>query len=285
MSRSRSFTSAITQPSRDIEMTAKPRALVMSGYGLNCEDETAFALERGGCETSIVHVNDLIDGRRGFDEFQAMVFPGGFSFGDDTGSGNAFANKVRNHLWDEIVRFVERDTLTLGICNGFQILANLGLIVPWGQVLGERTIALLPNASARYTARWVDLEIINQETPFLRGIERISLPIAHGEGRFYARDADLGLFWEHRQIGAQYVAGELCDFLQLAADPNGSLENIAAMVGGNGRILGMMPHPERAIVATQLPHWRELRASGSGDIVKRPGPGLQIFTNIASYFS
>ena len=266
-------------------MTAKPRALVMSGYGLNCEDETAYALELGGCEATIVHINDLIDRRRTLDDFEVVVFPGGFSYGDDTGSGNAFANKVRNHLWAEMVEFVERDTLTLGICNGFQILANLGLIVPPGKGFGERTIALLPNESARYTARWVDLEIVNQETPFLRGIDRLSLPIAHGEGRLYARESDLNLFWEHRQVGARNVQGEICDFLQLPADPNGSLENIAAMVGGSGRILGMMPHPERAIASTQLPHWRELRASGANDIVDRSGPGRQIFTNIATYFS
>jgi phosphoribosylformylglycinamidine synthase I len=262
-----------------------PRALVMSGYGLNCEEETAFALERGGCDASIVHINDLIDGLVSLDDFQAMVFPGGFSYGDDTGSGNAFANKLRNHLWDDLVRFVERDTLTLGICNGFQILANLGLIVPPGKTYGERTIALLPNVSGRYAARWVDLELLNQETPFFRGIDRISLPIAHGEGRLFATERDLDLFWEHRQVGAQYVAGEICDHLQLSADPNGSTERIAAMIGANGRIMGMMPHPERAIDATQLPHWRVLREKGDPDVLDRPGPGLQIFQNIAAYFA
>ena len=263
----------------------KPRALVWSGYGLNCEEETAFALNLGGSDATIVHVNDLIDDAESLDHYQIMVFPGGFSFGDDTGAGNAFANKVRNHLWDAVIRFVERDTLTAGICNGFQILAHLGLIVPEGRAYGERTIALLPNASARYAARWVDLGILNQVTPFFRGIERMSLPIAHGEGRLFAREDDLNAFWAQGQIGAQYVAGPMCEQLQLPADPNGSTQQIASIIGSNGRVMGMMPHPERAVAATHLPNWRDLQASSDPDILNRPGPGFRIFANIAGYFA
>ncbi len=257
----------------------------MSGYGLNCEEETAFALQQGGSDASIVHINDLIDGVDRLDDYQIMVFPGGFSYGDDTGSGNAFANKVRNHLWPEVSRFVERDTLTLGICNGFQILANLGLIVPPDKPYGERTIALLPNRSGRYAARWVDLEILDLRSPFFRDIERMSLPIAHGEGRLVACEADLDRFRANGQIGARYVSGEICEHLQLDPDPNGSTGQIAAMVGANARIMGMMPHPERAIDPTQLPHWRAIHATSDPGILERRGPGFKLFANMSSYFA
>lgn len=265
-----------------IEM-AKPKALVLAGYGLNCEEETAFALERGGAAARIVHINDLIDGAATLAEFQALVIPGGFSFGDDTGSGNAFAAKLRNHLWEELRRFVDRDTLTLGICNGFQILANLGLIGSPGRAPGERVIGLMPNVSARYTARWVDLEVANRPSPLLRGIDRLALPVAHGEGRLVLRKDDLAALAANDQIAARYVNGEICAELGLPADPNGSVDAIAALLDPTGRVMGMMPHPERAIFTIQLPHWPRLIANGHSP--RADGPGLRLFQNLAAYFA
>lgn len=261
---------------------AKPHALVIGGYGLNCEEETAFALERGGSTARIVHINDLIAREVALTDFQALVIPGGFSYGDDTGSGNAFANRLRNHLWDDLLRFVERDTLTLGICNGFQILANLGLLVPPGRAHGERLIGLMPNRSSRYVARWVDLEIVNETSPFLRGLTRLAVPIAHGEGRLALAPADLAAFAANDQIAARYVEGEICAEQNLPADPNGSIDAIAALLDHTGRIMGMMPHPERAIFGVQLPHWPRLKASGFDP--HGPGPGLALFRNVAGYF-
>jgi phosphoribosylformylglycinamidine synthase len=262
---------------------AKPKALVLAGYGLNCEEESAVALERGGAAARIVHINDLIAGEANLAEFQALVIPGGFSFGDDTGSGAAFAAKLRNHLWEELLRFVERDTLTLGICNGFQILANLGLIALPGRAYGERAIGLAPNRSARYTARWVDLEIVNRSSPFLRGLDRLAVPVAHGEGRLVLSEADRAEFAANDQIAARYVEGEICAELGLPADPNGSTDAIAALLDRSGRIMGMMPHPERAIVGVQLPHWPRLKANGASP--RADGPGLALFRNLAAYFA
>lgn len=261
----------------------RPNALVLAGYGLNCEEETAFALEQGGSAATIVHINDLIDGAAKLADFQALVIPGGFSFGDDTGSGAAFASKLRNHFWEELLCFVERDTLTLGICNGFQILANLGLIAPPGRARGDRVIGLMPNVSARYTARWVDLEIVNQTSPFLRGLDRLVVPIAHGEGRLVLSEADLAGFAAHDQIAARYVEGDICAELGLPADPNGSIDAIAALLDRSGRIMGMMPHPERAIFGVQLPHWPRLKATGVSP--RADGPGLALFRNLAAYFA
>jgi phosphoribosylformylglycinamidine synthase len=154
---------------------AKPNVLVMSGYGFNCEEETAFAFGLAGAKADIVHINDLIDGYKNLKAYQILVFPGGFSYGDDTGAGKAFANRTRNNLWEDLLNFLEKDTLVLGICNGFQILASLGL-VPAFENNYKPKVALTHNDSARYYVRWADLEVQN-DSPWLKGIKRLSAPM------------------------------------------------------------------------------------------------------------
>lgn len=107
---------------------AKPEALILTGYGINCDEETRHAFEYCGAAASIVHINDLIENRSMLDRFRIFVFPGGFSYGDDTGSGKALANRIKNNLIDEMKAFIERDTLVLGICNGFQVMTNIGIV-------------------------------------------------------------------------------------------------------------------------------------------------------------
>ena len=248
----------------------KPKVLVFSGYGLNCEEETKYAFEKAGGLADIVHINDIIDRSKVLNDYQIFAMPGGFSYGDDTGSGNAFAQKIKNHLAEEFAKFLEKDILGIGMCNGFQILANLG-------VFGQ--IALLPNESARYVTRWVDLEV-EGKTPWLAGIDSLSLPIAHGEGRFYIPEhprqpTRLTVDW---QMALKYVRGEICELENLPGNPNGSMDDIAGVTDKTGRILGLMPHPERAVSATQLPHWFAPKKTSP------EGPGLQIFKNAVNYF-
>ena len=264
---------------------ATPRALIFSGYGLNCEEETKFAFEQGGAIADIVHINDLIDGTKKLSNYQIMAFPGGFSYGDDTGSGNAFANKLRHHLWDEVLAFVNRETLTLGICNGFQIIANLGLVPAINKEYGKRQVALVHNDNARYTVRWVDLEVGN-DCPWLAGIDRISLPIAHGEGKLFADPTVRKELEGHNLVALRYVQGEICQDQDLPANPNGSIDKIAGLTDESGRILGMMPHPERAVEFTQLPGWplKKERMGHLGDSLPEHGPGLDIFKNAVTYF-
>lgn len=263
----------------------KPNVLVFSGYGLNCEEETKFAFEKSGAKAEIVHINDLIDGFKNLKNYEILAFPGGFSYGDDTGSGNAFANKVRNYLWEKIEKFVAKDKLVIGICNGFQILVNLGLLPAFDKKYGKREVALLHNNSARYTVRWIDLEIKN-DSPWFLGIDNISLPIAHGEGKFFAEEKILEKLKEKNLVAAKYVKGEICDYQSLEPNPNGSLENIAAITDETKKILGMMPHPERAIFFTQLPNWPYLREKYTRENKEIPtiGPGLKIFQNAVNYF-
>jgi len=267
-------------------MTAKPRILVLSGYGINCEEETAFAFEKAGGAPTIVHLNDLIDKKTSLGDFQILMFPGGFSYGDDTGSGNALANRIRNHLWDEVLTFVAQDKLCLGICNGFQVMVNLGLLPAFETDFGKRQVALVHNDSARYIDRWVDLKFASGGI-WTSGIGTISLPIAHGEGKFFADSETLQKLEEHKMIACSYFDGEICQKFDLLANPNGSLKNIAGIADSSGRLMGMMPHPERAIAFTHRPDWTFLQEKyqREGKPVSDEYSGLQIFRNGVKYFS
>ncbi len=263
-----------------------PRVIVLSGYGLNCEEETKFAFELAGAKADIVHLNDLIAKPKMLARYQIMAVPGGFSYGDDTGSGKAFANKMKNHLSKELAAFVARDTLVIGICNGFQILTNAGLLPG----------ALVYNKQARYIDRFVDLKVEKgganlpagkAGSPWLVGIKNLSLPIAHGEGKFYADAKTLAALKKGSLIPFVYTRGEMCEYQHMDANPNGALGNIAGVLGGEGRILGMMPHPERAVFFHHLPNFPYLKEKylRAGKTVPKYGPGLQIFKNAVQYFS
>lgn len=242
---------------KNIKNMLKPKVIILSGYGLNCEEETAFAFNLAGAESEIIHINDLDN----LDKYQILAIPGGFSFGDDTGSGNAYALKLKNHYWEEILKFITKDKLVIGICNGFQILVRLG-------IFGE-FVALLPNDNHRYTDKWVDLNIISK-SPWLLGINEISLPVAHGEGNFFYKNTKI-------EIAAKYTK---------ETNPNGSIENIAAITDKTKKILGIMPHPERAMFFTQLPNWPFIKEKLKRENKKIPkyGPGLEIFKNGVKYF-
>lgn len=215
-----------------------------------------------------------------------MAFPGGFSYGDDTGSGNAYAYKVKNHLWTEIERAITRDTLIIGICNGCQILVNLGLVPGIQEKYGERKVAFLHNDSARYIDRWVDLKVASV-SPWLQNITHLSMPIAHGEGRFFADQKTLLLLKQEKLIPLTYMRGEMCGYQNLPSNPTGTLENIAGLTDPTGRILAMMPHPERSIFFTQRPDWTCLSEKFRREKKPLPqyGSGLKIFQNAVSYFS
>ncbi len=263
----------------------KVKALVFSGYGLNCEEETKYAFELAGARADIVHINDLIDNPKLIKKYQIMAFPGGFSYGDDTGSGNAFAQKVKNHLWEEAEQFVKAKKLVIGICNGFQILSNLGLLPALNFGYGERQVALLHNESARYSDRWVDLKVENN-SPWLVGINTFSTAISHGEGKLFADEKTLRQMKAKNLIALKYFQGEICDYQHLPSNPNGAIENIAGITDESGRVFGLMPHPERGMFFTQLPNWpftaERLKREGKG--VPKSGPGLKIFQNAAEYF-
>lgn len=264
---------------------ATPNVLVLTGYGINCDEETQFAFEKAGAKAERVHIEDLIDGRKKLSDYQILAFPGGFSYGDDTGAGNALANKIRNHLEDEVKRFVEKEHLVIGICNGFQVMANLGLLPGINGEYDEAKVALVNNDFPRYIDRWVDLKF-EGNSPWVKDIGQISVPIAHGEGKFHANEEMLKLVNDNNLVAAKYVPGEICDNQGLPYNPNGSLDDIASITDSTGRLIGMMPHPERAIDFTQSPDWTLQKEiyKRSGKEIPTIGPGMKIFENGVKYF-
>jgi phosphoribosylformylglycinamidine synthase len=265
-------------------MTAK--ALILAGYGLNCEEESLHAFEHNSIDGKIIHINDMIDNPKVLDEAQILVVPGGFSYGDDTGSGNAFAQKMKLTLWEPLKKFTERDTLTIGICNGCQIITNLGLVPSFKDKFGERVVAVTHNLTARYQCRWIDLKITSA-SPWLNGITQMHIPVAHGEGRFMMDDAILKTLEANGQIAATYIkpdgtpaAGEF------PYNPNGSTADIAAITDATGRILAIMPHPERGMFTWQRDDYDRLKdtALREGKALAQEADGMALFRNAAIYF-
>lgn len=264
---------------------AIPRVLVLKEHGTNCEEGSKYAFEKAGARAEIVHMNDLLANPKLMRDYQIMMFPGGFSHGDDTGSGLAWANRMRR-VMDDVQEFVLDDKLVLGVCNGFQTLVNMGLLPAINERYGEVQAALLHNDSARYDCRWVDLSL-SDRSPWTKGVGRISLPIAHGEGKFYASPDFMHEIKKKGLDVAKYVSGEISHSQGLDYNPNGSLEDIAGICDISGRVFGLMPHPERAIDFTQRPDWTLLKEKyrRQGRDIPREGEGMEIFKNGVKYFN
>ena len=266
---------------------AKPRALILTGYGINCDIETAFAFEKAGSISEIVHINDIIDSPAMLNGYQIFSFPGGFSYGDDVGSGRALANRIKNNLLDEFAAFLDRDTLMLGICNGFQIMVNLGILPGLRTESGKSEVSLEYNKKFRFECRWVDLRIEKSSSVFTEGMNSLYIPVAHGEGNFFADDEMIAAIEERNLAVMRYTLpdGQKADG-EFPFNPNGSINDIAAICDSTGRMLGMMPHPERAIFLTQRDDWTFLKekAKRQGIELNEDGAGLAIFKNAVKYF-
>ena len=265
-------------------MSAK--ALIIAGYGLNCEEETLTAFEYVGLKGEIRHINDLILNPKELQDAQVLAIPGGFSYGDDTGSGNALAQKIKLSLWDHIQDFIDRDTLTLGICNGCQILANLGLVPAFDKKYGIRSVAVTHNISARYQCRWVDVKV-HAASPWLKQIDTMHIPVAHGEGRFMMKDETLEALQKNKQIAATYITpdGSPADG-EYPYNPNGSIDDIAGITDDTGRVLALMPHPERGMFTWQRDDYMQIKDAAQRDNkdVQEESDGLALFRNAALYY-
>jgi len=261
------------------------KALIMSGYGINSEMETREALLRAGMDADIVHINDLIDGRNHLTGYRLLVFPGGFSYGDDTGAGNAYANRVKNNLWDDLLEFLDGDNLVIGICNGFQILANLGLVPAFDRSYA-RDIALMPNRSGRLECRFVTIRPVS-DTIWTHGIVKLWCPVSHGEGNLSCSPETLQKIKKNRQIAFTYCRDDLSPAGgEYPFNPNGSMEDIAGLTSKDGKVLGMMPHPERAMEFTHLYDWPLVKEQmrRAGERIPAESLNMAIFRNIVRYF-
>jgi len=257
----------------------KVKVIILRTAGTNCEQETDFAFKSSGAETELVHINQLARGEKSLSHYQIMAIPGGFTYGDDLGSGKILANELNSKLKNEILRFIGNRKLIIGICNGFQVLVKSGLLP---NINGQRSACLASrqafsvqrleiqatlatNESAKFEDKWIYLKPLRSKCVWTKGIKRIiHLPIAHAEGKFIPKDKNiLKRLWKNKQVVFQYYRG----------NPNGSVDNIAGICDTTGRIFGLMPHPERYFLPTQHPRWfREgLQKQGDGAIIFRNG--------------
>jgi phosphoribosylformylglycinamidine synthase subunit PurQ / glutaminase len=246
---------------------AVPRVLVLRAAGINCNDETAYAFESAGAKAEQTHLNRLLEAPKRLDDFGCVAISGGFSYGDDVAAGKILAVELSVALGDALHRFVDRGGLVLGVCNGFQVLVKTGLL-PGSAPAGERPVraTLAWNDSHRYEDRWVRLRTDATKSVFIEkdGVE-IELPVAHGEGRFtVASDADLRALESDGRIALRYVSSDGGP-AAYPANPNGSAGDVAALSDATGRILGLMPHPERFLFPYQHPRWTREPARAEGD--------------------
>ncbi len=256
---------------------SKARACVLRTGGTNCDLEVQVALEELGIRTEIVHMNQLE--KKNLFDYHLIVFPGGFSYGDYVRAGAVWGKRVLAKLRFELNRFVEEGKLVLGICNGFQVLAEAG-VLPGDGVSETPSIALANNSSARYECRWVWLRVENNETPFtlkMRRGEVLKIPIGHAEGRFLIHSEEaLEELKKNRQVVFRYVLPNGDDSNGLYPyNPNGSTYDVAGICNRRGNVMGMMPHPERAFFGWQLPEW--------GREPPEKGDGRRIFESISDH--
>ncbi|HWQ65705.1 MAG TPA: phosphoribosylformylglycinamidine synthase subunit PurQ [Methanospirillum sp.] len=261
------------------------KALIMSGFGINSEMETKEALFRAGMDSDIIHINDLIDRKHQLADYRLLVFPGGFSYGDDTGAGNAYANRVRNNLWSDLIEFLKGDNLVLGICNGFQILANLGLVPAFDKQF-KRDIALMPNRKGVLECRYVTIKP-SADNLWTRGIERIVCPVSHGEGNFSCSQETLVRLQNEKMIAFTYCQEDLNPANgEYPFNPNGSIADIAGITSADGKVLAMMPHPERAMEFVNQYDWPLQKERLKRQQIPVPAESLnmKLFHNIVHYF-
>ncbi|MBI2549742.1 phosphoribosylformylglycinamidine synthase I [Candidatus Woesearchaeota archaeon] len=257
-------------------MTAKtkPKALVIRAAGTNCNNETALAFELAGAAAEQVHVNELIHGRKEINDYHILAIPGGFSYGDDLGSGKVLANQLAIKLKQQLENFVLAGKLAIGICNGFQVIIKMGLLPALkGTFMQEATLA--NNDSGKFEDRWVWMKAEN-DSIFTRGIKRIYLPVNHGEGKFVASNEVIGQLRKQKLIKLRYADESGMDNAAYPYNPNGSQLNIAAITNREGNVFGMMPHPEKFVTKYAHPRWTRENLPDEGD-------GLRIFRNMVEY--
>ena len=271
----------------------KIKALVLTGYGLNCDNETDYSLKLAGADSHRIHINELISGRKNdahirLSDYQILVFGGGFSWADDHGAGILMASKMKHHLGEELKAFVQNGNLIIGICNGFQTLVNLGLLPGFGGRYGDRNVALTYNDSGNFIDAWVSLKV-NPGSPsvFTKGISTLELPVRHGEGKLHASDETIEQLFENRQVVLQYAdnSGDEANGVW-PFNPNGSLRDIAGICDTTGRVFGLMPHPEAFNHFTNHPDWtcqKEALARQGETTIPEEGEGIRIFRNAVDY--
>lgn len=259
----------------------RPRTCVITGFGINADEELALAFHAAGAEPARVHVSDLIETPSLLGAFRILAFPGGFSFGDHLGSGMVFAHLFRRHLKPALEGFAAGGGLVIGICNGFQVLVKMGVLPNMGGTW-EPEVSLVHNDSGRFEDRWVRVAF-EPASPcaWTAGLAPMDLPVRHGEGKLIVRSAAVRTQLAARGlVSVRYVARAAgpgpgapagAGPVAYPDNPNGSDLDAAGICDPTGRILGLMPHPEAFLRAEHHPEW----ARGAAP----RGEGLAVFEN------
>ena len=263
-----------------------PPVLVLRAAGTNCDAEAVHAFGAAGGRVEERRLAEVVEKPALLREAAILVFPGGFTFGDDVASGAVFAVKLRARLLPELLRAVENGRLVLGVCNGFQILVRAGLLpaLAGPGTPGEASLGF--NDSARFEDRWVTLEGTSDRCPWVKKGDLVDCPVAHGEGKFVPRDDGvLRRLRENDQVVVRYrmpathtpnqglFGSEKPAPGTYPFNPNGSVDDIAGICDPTGRVFGLMPHPERNALPWHHPGaGRRPRPGGSGS-------GLRVFEN------
>ncbi len=258
-----------------------PSALVLRAAGTNCDAETAYAFQRFGAKAEVLHVNRLLAEPELLLRWHVFALPGGFAYGDDAGAGAVLACELGTVLAEPLQRFLDEGGLVLGICNGFQALVRLGLLPGLSQPLGRQEASLTDNDSHKYEDRWVRLRIESRRCVFVGDMPEPELPLAHGEGKLVPLDERV----RHRLAEDDRVVFRYADergrpTQRYPQNPNGSTDAIAGLTDRTGRVLGLMPHPERALFGYHHPDWT--RAS-EGGVPPDLGPGAPLFQNACDW--
>jgi phosphoribosylformylglycinamidine synthase subunit PurQ / glutaminase len=269
-------------------MAKRVKAIVITGYGTNCETEMAHACRLAGADqVDIVHMSELLFGEKKLDDYHLLNLPGGFLDGDDLGAGQAGAHRMKyaaakNHgekIQEQLFRFIEAGKLVIGVCNGFQMMVKTGLLPGLDGDYNRRQVSLTHNDSSRFEDRWVAL-MVNEQSPcvFTRGLKKLYFPVRHGEGKFVASDEAI----LERIRGEQLVVLRYAEMdsgeptMRYPGNPNGSPGGIAGICDPSGRLFGLMPHPEAFLHRTNHPRWTR-------EELPEEGQGVAIFRNGISY--
>jgi len=265
--------------------SAKPRILIITGDGLNCERETAWAFSLAGAEPHLVHITDILNREKRLVDYAALAFIGGFSNGDHLGAGTVQASRFRHTLREDLQRFIGGCKPVIGICNGFQTIVKMGILPGFSEDEDSwtRTATITANDSGKFEDRWVHLAV-DPASPCIwtRGLKRLFLPVRHGEGKFYmGKDHLLDRLQGSAQVVARYATPEGSPTQEYPHNPNGSQRAIAAVCDATGLIFGLMPHPEGYLSAYNHPSWT--REAALGRPLPEEGEGLAIFRNAVEY--
>jgi len=261
---------------------SRAKACIVTGFGVNADEELALAFAMAGAHARRVHARDLMDNLEQLSSYQILAFPGGFSFGDHLGSGKVFATLFRQSLGSAVETFIADGGLVIGVCNGFQALVKMGFL-PDLSGAHDQEVSLIHNDSGRFEDRWVRVGF-EKECPCLwtRGLTEMDLPVRHGEGKLVTVSSNTLEVLESRNLVAlRYLSRASRPATRTGVeypdDPNGSVNHIAGICDPTGRVFGLMPHPEAFLFPENHPDWSRLRVLANHPHAE--GLGLHIFRN------